>query len=437
MTTNTVLAIEFADRWHDFWRGDIGEWILDRGPADRAAGRSARCWRPGSSAGAPDEITRRIDAEYQESDQLVRTESAKHRQAVASVISWVSIAVLFVVVAVEITDILAIPVGSLVAPPPCSAPRSASARSASCRTCSPASSSSPRSSTASVTWCADGGWHRRDPPRARSRTSRCASPSCAPAEGEVFTIPNGQIVKTLNLSKDWARAVVDIPVPTSAPTSTRSTMCCTRSARRRWRIQQLRELLLDAPQLMGVESIELDTVNLRMVARTLPGKQFEVGRRLRVLVIRGADAARASSRPPSNSPIVDTIPHSAETSAAAEPQDEDDREHWNCAEPTMTSRPRLAEVPIGGRIRTSTAGAHRRVRRVVVGAPDLPAGACRTRAPAPAGRAARVRARPRLHLGAAHHRCGGPRSRRPRPPPRPRRRPRPTTTTPGPDDTDE
>jgi small conductance mechanosensitive channel len=31
---------------------------------------------------------------------------------------------------------------------------------------------------------------------------------------------------------------------------------------------------------MGVESIEVDTVNLRMVARTLPGKQFEVGRRL-------------------------------------------------------------------------------------------------------------------------------------------------------------
>ena len=40
------------------------------------------------------------------------------------------------------------------------------------------------------------------------------------------------------------------------------------------------------PQLMGVESIELDTVNLRMVARTLPGKQFEVGRRIRVLVVR-------------------------------------------------------------------------------------------------------------------------------------------------------
>ena len=31
----------------------------------------------------------------------------------------------------------------------------------------------------------------------------------------MFTIPNGQIVKTVNLSKDWARAVIDIPVSTS------------------------------------------------------------------------------------------------------------------------------------------------------------------------------------------------------------------------------
>jgi hypothetical protein len=32
----------------------------------------------------------------------------------------------------------------------------------------------------------------------------------------MYTIPNGQIVKTVNLSKDWARAVIDIPVPVSA-----------------------------------------------------------------------------------------------------------------------------------------------------------------------------------------------------------------------------
>jgi small conductance mechanosensitive channel len=60
----------------------------------------------------------------------------------------------------------------------------------------------------------------------------------------------------------------------------------------------LPELLLDEPALMGVESIEVDTVNLRMVARTLPGKQFEVGRRLRLLVVsafRRADIATSGA----------------------------------------------------------------------------------------------------------------------------------------------
>ena len=38
---------------------------------------------------------------------------------------------------------------------------------------------------------------------------------------------------------------------------------------------------------MGVESLEVDQVNIRMVARTLPGKQFQVGRELRVRVAGG------------------------------------------------------------------------------------------------------------------------------------------------------
>ncbi len=63
-----------------------------------------------------EKITRRIDADFRESDALVRSESAKHRQAVASVISYVAIALLAVMVIVEITDILAVPVSSLVAP---------------------------------------------------------------------------------------------------------------------------------------------------------------------------------------------------------------------------------------------------------------------------------------------------------------------------------
>jgi len=35
---------------------------------------------------------------------------------------------------------------------------------------------------------------------------------------------------------------------------------------------------------MGVERIEVDTFSVRMVARTLPGMQFDVGRELRARV---------------------------------------------------------------------------------------------------------------------------------------------------------
>ncbi|MFZ0834021.1 MAG: mechanosensitive ion channel family protein, partial [Mycobacterium sp.] len=130
------------------------------------------------------------------------------------------------------------------------------------------------------------------------------------AEGEMYTVPNGNIVRSLNLSKDWARAVVDIPVPTSADLN-RVNDLLHDVAERATEDDELRALVLDPPQLMGVESIEVDTVNLRMVARTLPGKQFEVGRRLRVRII--AALARAGIVTPNDTPpTLETLPHPAD-----------------------------------------------------------------------------------------------------------------------------
>jgi moderate conductance mechanosensitive channel len=120
------------------------------------------------------------------------------------------------------------------------------------------------------------------------------------SDGELLTIPNGQIVKTVNLSKDWARAVVDIPVQASADlgmiNDTLREVC-----EHALDDKLLGELLLDAPTVMGVESIEVDVVTLRLVARTLPGKQFEAGRRLRALVVRAL--ARAGVDTPSEAPV--------------------------------------------------------------------------------------------------------------------------------------
>jgi len=114
------------------------------------------------------------------------------------------------------------------------------------------------------------------------------------SDGEMYTVPNGQIVKSLNLSKDWARAVIDIPVPASADLNRVNEVLRDVSANA-MKDDTLPALLLDEPSMMGVESIGVDTIKLQMVARTLPGKQFDVGRRLRVLVVSGLRHAGIAS----------------------------------------------------------------------------------------------------------------------------------------------
>jgi small-conductance mechanosensitive channel len=322
MTTNTYLATTWAGRWHDFWRGEIGEWIITRGLKIALliifALLAARFinW-------AAQKITRRIDADFRETDQLVRTESAKHRQAVASVISWVSIAVLFVVVAVEITDVLAIPVGSLVAP---AAVLGAALGFGAQRVVQDLLAgffiiTEKQYGFGDLVALTVNGIAAPAEGTVEDVTLRVTK--LRSSEGEMFTIPNGQIVKTMNLSKDWARAVIDIPVPTSADL-TRVNDVLHDVSETAMEDASLRKLLLDAPQVMGVESIELDTVNLRMVARTLPGKQFEVGRRLRVLVIAALIRAGIVTSA-DTSPVVNTIPSPATVSSVGDPQDADDR----------------------------------------------------------------------------------------------------------------
>jgi small-conductance mechanosensitive channel len=216
-------------------------------------------------------------------DATVRSESVKHAQAVASVISSVAISVLYIVVAVDIANQLGLPLGSLVAP---AAVLGAALGFGAQRVVQDLLSGffiiteKQYGFGDLVELTVTGGGDARG--TVEDVTLRVTK--LRTSDGEVFTVPNGQIVKSLNLSKDWARAVVDIPVPATADINRVNEVLRDVSTVAS-RTDDLPDLLLDEPQLMGVESIEKDTVKLRMVARTLPGKQFEVGRRLRSLVV--------------------------------------------------------------------------------------------------------------------------------------------------------
>ena len=44
--------------------------------------------------------------------------------------------------------------------------------------------------------------------------------------------------------------------------------------------------ILDEPSVMGVQTIKLEQTVLRLLARTKPGMQWEVGRRMRAVILR-------------------------------------------------------------------------------------------------------------------------------------------------------
>lgn len=224
-----------------------------------------------------------IEARAHETDELVRSEAAKHRQVVAQVVTWAVLAVIYVVTAVLVVQRLGVPLAGLVAP---AALISAALGFGLQRFVQDIGAGLfitgerqygfgdvVRISVTGVSEPATGTVED-----VTLRVTRIRSVS-----GEVITTPNGQITQVTNLSRDWARAVIDVPVPAAVDVN-RVTDVLRRVGHEAYAEERLRKMMLDPPTVMGVERIEVDMFSVRMVARTLPGVQFDVGRELRARV---------------------------------------------------------------------------------------------------------------------------------------------------------
>lgn len=242
-------------------------------------------------------ITRQIDQRSHGRDSLVQSEAAKHRHAVIGVLTWTFLVLVYFVVVVLIVERLDIPITSLVAPATVvgvalgfGAQRVVQDVLAGFFIVTERQYGfgdviriSALGSTAGVVGTVE---------EVTLRVTRIRN-----LNGEVVFIPNGQIVQVTNLSRDWARAVVDVPVPASADVNVVSTVLHTVCGEA-FSDAALRPLLLDAPSVMGVESIAVDQFDMRVVARTLPGKQFDVGRLLRARIAKALlDAGVTISAP--------------------------------------------------------------------------------------------------------------------------------------------
>jgi small conductance mechanosensitive channel len=196
-------------------------------------------------------IIARIDAGARETDELVRSEASKHRQVIAQVVTWGALAVIYVVTAVLIVQRLGVPLAGLVAP------------------------------AALLSAALGFGLQRfvQDIGAGFFITGERQY-----GFGDVVTIATAGVGEPVTGTVEDVTLRVTRLRTVSGEVITTPNDILRRVGEEAYSDDRLRKMLLDPPTVMGVEKIEVGTFSVRMVARTLPGIQFEVGRELRARV---------------------------------------------------------------------------------------------------------------------------------------------------------
>ncbi|WP_329087129.1 mechanosensitive ion channel family protein [Actinomadura citrea] len=109
-------------------------------------------------------------------------------------------------------------------------------------------------------------------------------------DGVVWYVPNGEIKKVGNESQNWGRAVLDIPVDINEDTEKVKEILQTTAdqlvADAPWS-----DIVLEQPSVWGVQALAGDAIVIRVVLKTVPGRQGDIARELRERVKRAFDEA--------------------------------------------------------------------------------------------------------------------------------------------------
>ena len=99
-------------------------------------------------------------------------------------------------------------------------------------------------------------------------------------QGAVVTIPNGEITKVANLSRDWGQLFLDATVAVDQPLD--EALNALEDVATEFRADpSWSPMLLDGPRVLGVESLAPNGTTVRLQVRTAPTRQDDVARELR------------------------------------------------------------------------------------------------------------------------------------------------------------
>ncbi|MEU9338219.1 mechanosensitive ion channel family protein [Streptomyces sp. NPDC048290] len=109
-------------------------------------------------------------------------------------------------------------------------------------------------------------------------------------DGEIWYVRNGEVKRVGNLSQGWATAGVDVTVRPSEDLDEVKAVL-TRVGEEMSKEEPWNEMLWGPIEILGLDSVLLDSMVVRVSAKTMPGKSLTVERELRWRIKRAFDAA--------------------------------------------------------------------------------------------------------------------------------------------------
>ncbi|MEW6094794.1 MAG: mechanosensitive ion channel family protein [Chloroflexota bacterium] len=109
-------------------------------------------------------------------------------------------------------------------------------------------------------------------------------------EGKLHVVPNGEIRLVSNLTSGWAQAVVDVNVPIEENIP-KAVGALEAAASQAYADQAIRSDNTEPPKASGWVGFNDWSVELRLMARTKPGKQWSVAMELRRLIVDNMKAS--------------------------------------------------------------------------------------------------------------------------------------------------
>jgi small-conductance mechanosensitive channel len=143
------------------------------------------------------------------------------------------------------------------------------------------------------------------------------------ASGTLWFVRNGEVLQVGNFSKDWARIILDVPVPYTLDVD-EAQEALLAAAREFATESQWRRKVIEDPEMWGIESISHEALMVRLTVKVRAGEQFVLKRALhryvksaldrrgidipalnRMVVEDGSSRVADTSAPPKKDPTED------------------------------------------------------------------------------------------------------------------------------------